>query len=97
MSATAKVPHHVGRLVNHSKARSNLRLQELYMEGEPGLYFTALRDIQAGVELLWDCAINVGFKDLYARKHKHIAQCQVANAYSSKTTITIKDSKIKDS
>ena len=51
-------PMVVESLVNYSKAHADLKLQELYIRGEPGLYFTALScSGTSGQE--WDCSGTV--------------------------------------
>ena len=53
-----------GRLINHSKKYRNCRVQAVQLNGQPQLCVFALRDIQAGEELLFDYGVRVPWPDL---------------------------------
>ena len=44
----------LGRLINHSRKRPNLRTKLFILNNEPHLIFLALDDIEEGTELLYD-------------------------------------------
>ena len=43
-----------GRLINHSKENPNTIPKVIDVQGTPGLYFEAMRDISTGEEILYD-------------------------------------------
>lgn len=45
---------HVGRLINHSRLRPNIRPKLFVVDGVPRLAFVAIADIAAGTELMFD-------------------------------------------
>lgn len=53
VDATAETTR-LGRLINHSKADSNLKVKIIEVEGSPTLCFFAAKRITAGQELLYD-------------------------------------------
>ena len=44
----------LGRLINHSRQRPNLKTKVLEVEGKPRLALMALKEIEQGEELLYD-------------------------------------------
>lgn len=55
LDATPETNHlDFGRLINHSIKDQNLKPRASLLDGNPVLYFTASKDIEAGEEILYD-------------------------------------------
>ena len=46
--------HRLGRLINHSRKKPNLKVNHVVIEGKSRIYFTALKDIPKGEQLFYD-------------------------------------------
>lgn len=53
-----------GRLINHSRKNPNVQPKPFTLDGTPAIFFKALVDIEAGVELRYD----------YGERRKHILE-----------------------
>ena len=49
-----KETKYLGRLVNHSRKRPNMKVKRLEVDGRPRIFFVAIENIRAGEELLYD-------------------------------------------
>ena len=54
IDATAEIPFHLGRLINHSKSGNLKPTVKVDVRGEPQIIFQALKDIAVGQELLYN-------------------------------------------